>query len=63
MPLVVPYFGEFIPIKRRRLATTLLFVCWPLGAAYVILIAWFILPSTGKIYQHFYCALLMEVCR
>jgi len=48
MPLVVNYFGEFIQEKRRRLVITILFLWWPLGAAYVVMISWFILPSTGK---------------
>jgi hypothetical protein len=49
MPLVVTYFSEFIQEKRRRLAITILFLWWPLGAAYVVMISWFILPSTGKL--------------
>lgn len=48
MPLVVTYFAEFIQEKKRRIAIALLFLFWPLGAAYVIMISWFILPSTGK---------------
>lgn len=48
MPLVVTYFSEFIQEKRRRIAIAILFLFWPLGAAYVIMISWFILPSTGK---------------
>lgn len=48
MPLVVTYFSEFIQEKRRRIAITILFLFWPVGAAYVIMISWFILPSTGK---------------
>lgn len=47
MPLVITYFNEFIQEKRRRLATTVLFLWWPIGAAYVVMISWFILPSTG----------------
>ncbi|CAL8143261.1 unnamed protein product [Orchesella dallaii] len=47
MPLVVTYFSEFIQEKRQRVAIAVLFLFWPLGAAYVIMISWFILPSTG----------------
>jgi len=48
MQLVVTYFSEFIQEKRKRVEIAVLFLFWPLGAAYVIMISWFIIPSTGR---------------
>ena len=60
MPLVIAYFNEFIQEKRQRLASTVLFLWWPLGAAYVVMISWFILPTTGIIivYKSYFNAIL-----
>ncbi|CAG7727085.1 unnamed protein product [Allacma fusca] len=47
LPLAVTYFAEFIQEKRRRLAISLLFLFWPVGAGLTLLSTWFILPENG----------------
>jgi len=50
LPILIAYFSEFIPRPQRVKFLCALLACWAFGGIYVALMAWAILPKTGRIF-------------
>lgn len=48
MPVAYAYYSEFLPRVERGRFLSGLVMMWALGGVYVALLAWIILPRTGK---------------
>jgi MFS transporter, VNT family, synaptic vesicle glycoprotein 2 len=48
LPVAYAYYSEFLPRVERGRYLSGLVMMWALGGVYVALLAWIILPRTGK---------------